>query len=263
VGVNKGRLAGRVAFVSGASRGIGRATALAFAAEGAELFVTSTNADLLSGLVDEVEASGGAAAFDAFDVSDRDSCLRAVQAATARYGRVDILVNSASIYRAERFLDYSMDDFEQTMRVNLYGAVHLMQALLPGMLDRGYGKIVNIASTAGKWASLNRSAYSASKHALIGLTKCVALEAGPGGVTVNAICPGPVQTDMLDDLIAQRARIDGLPADAVRAAMLKGPAIKRFIDPAEIAALAVYLASSESGAMTGQSIPLDGGILFG
>jgi NAD(P)-dependent dehydrogenase (short-subunit alcohol dehydrogenase family) len=255
----EGRLSGRVAFVSGASRGIGRAIALAFAAEGADLYLTATNASLLASLAEE---AGGTARFEAFDVSDPAGCAKAAGNAIETYGHVDILVNSASIYLAQRFLDYSLADFERTLRVNLFGAISLMQALLPSMLERGYGRIINVASTAAKWASLNRSAYSASKHALVGLTKCVALETGSRGVTVNAICPGPVETDMLDELVARRAQIDGATPESVREHMRKGPAIKRFLAPAEIASLALYLASAEAAGMTGQSLCIDGGTLF-
>ena len=257
-----GRLAGQVAFVTGASRGIGRAIARAFAAEGAALYLTATNADLLASAVSEAEQAGGTARFEAFDVSDPDQCAAAAGHAISVYGQVDILVNSASVYIAQPFLEYALADFERAMRVNLFGAISLMQALLPQMRDRGHGRIINMASTAAKWASPDRSAYSASKHALVGITKCVALETGAQGITVNAICAGPVETDMLEELISRRAEIDGLANDVVREAMRNRPAIKRFLDPAEVAALAVYLASPEGAGMTGQSLCLDGGVLF-
>jgi NAD(P)-dependent dehydrogenase (short-subunit alcohol dehydrogenase family) len=257
-----GRLAGQVAYISGASRGIGRAIALAYAAEGAALYLTATNPELLASAASEAEQAGGTARFEAFDVGNPDQCAAAAEHAISAYGQVDILVNSASVYIAQRFLDYELADFARAMQVNLFGAISLMQALLPQMLERGHGRIINVASTAAKWASPNRSAYSASKHALVGITKCVALETGALGVTVNAICPGPVETDMLEELISRRAAIDGKPNDVVRDAMRNGPAIKRFLDPAEIAALAVYLASPEAGGMTGQSLCLDGGTLF-
>lgn len=257
-----GRLTGQVALVSGASRGIGRAIALAFAAEGADLYLTATNAELLASLAGEAEEAGGRARFEAFDVSDPAACARAAENAVGAYGQVDILVNSASVYIAQRFLDYSLADFERAMRVNLFGAISLTQSLLPQMLRRGHGRIINVASTAAKWASMNRSAYSASKHALVGLTKCLALETGALGVTVNAICPGPVETDMLEELISRRAQIDGRTTESVREQMLRGPAIKRFLEPGEIAELAVYLASPAAAGMTGQSLCLDGGTLF-
>jgi meso-butanediol dehydrogenase / (S,S)-butanediol dehydrogenase / diacetyl reductase len=257
-----GRLAGQVAFISGASRGIGRAIARAFAAQGAALYLTATNADLLASAASEAEQTGGTARFEAFDVSEPNQCAAAADHAISIYGQVDILVNSASVYIAQPFLDYALADFERAMRVNLFGAISLMQALLPQMRDRGHGRIINVASTAAKWASPNRSAYSASKHALVGITRCVALETGVHGVTVNAICPGPVETDMLEELISRRAEIDGTASDVVREAMRNGPAIKRFLDPAEVAELAVYLASPQAAGMTGQSLCLDGGILF-
>jgi NAD(P)-dependent dehydrogenase (short-subunit alcohol dehydrogenase family) len=253
-----GKLAGRVAFVTGASRGIGRAIALAFAAEGAKLYVTATNAAALDGLVNQI-ANGSQ--FEAFDVADPAACATAAGHAIDAFGRVDILVNSASVYTAKRFLDYSLGDFERLMQVNLYGAISVTQALLQPMIDRNFGRVINIASTAGRW-SARASAYSASKHAVAGLTKSLALEVGSRGVTVNAICPGSVDTDMLHSLMAQLAEMDGVTPDVVRERMLAGPAIKRFLVPDEVASLAVYLASNEAGGMTGQSLSLDGGLLF-
>jgi meso-butanediol dehydrogenase / (S,S)-butanediol dehydrogenase / diacetyl reductase len=257
-GEPEGRLAGRVAFISGASRGIGRAIALAFAAEGAELYLASTNGHLLSRLADEI---GAKARFEVLDVSDTRACASAGSHAIDAFGRVDILVNSASIYVAKRFLEYSIADFQRTLQVNLFGTIALSQALLAPMIDRKFGRIINIASTAGRWAA-RASAYSMSKHAVVGLTKCLALEAGPQGVTVNAICPGSVETDMLESLMEQLAEIDATTTQLVRERMLSGPAMKRFLAPEEVASLAVYLASSEAGGMTGQCLSLDGGLLF-
>jgi NAD(P)-dependent dehydrogenase (short-subunit alcohol dehydrogenase family) len=146
--------------------------------------------------------------------------------------------------------------------VNLFGVLHFMQACLPGMQARRHGRIVNIASTAGKWGSRNQSAYNVSKHAVVGLTRCVALEASPDAVTVNAICPGFVQTDMVETLKAQVAQSSGMSGeDMVKAALTRVP-LGRVLNPDEIASLAVYLGSHESRGMTGQSILLDGGMVL-
>jgi len=146
--------------------------------------------------------------------------------------------------------------------VNLFGVLHFMQACLPQMQARRQGRIVNIASTAGKWGSRNQSAYNVSKHAVVGLTRCVALEASSHGVTVNAICPGFVQTDMVEQLKDQVARSSGLDAqEMVQAALARVP-LGRILAPSEIADLAVYLGSSESRGMTGQSLLLDGGMVM-
>jgi NAD(P)-dependent dehydrogenase (short-subunit alcohol dehydrogenase family) len=255
-------LEGRVALVSGASRGIGRSIATAFAAHGADVCLLATNETLLTEVGEECEQLGVRTLAQPTDVTDPDQCRRAIAAATETLGRLDILVNGASVYTAAPFLESTLADFQRMMDVNVYGAIQLTQAALPGMIAQGYGRIVNISSTAGKWASRNRSAYLVSKHALVGLTRAVAIETARQGVTVNAICPGPVQTDMLDELVAARARIENAPLDAIWAELRAGPAIGRVLQPAEVATLAVYLASEQAGGMTGQSLALDGGILF-
>ena len=257
-----GRLDGSVAMVTGASRGIGLAIAQAYAAEGAKLCLVATGRDRL----EQVQASLGLPAERTMvlpvDVSDRDACFDAVERIEQRFGRLDALVNNAGIYLSRTFLDYEAQDFQRLLDVNLFGVIHLMQAALPRMQARGYGRIVNIASTAGKWGSRNQSAYNVSKHAVVGLTRCVALEAAATGVTVNAICPGFVQTDMVENLKREYAAIAGADADAiVRAALARVP-MGRVLDPAEIAGLAVYLGSRESSGMTGQSILVDGGMLM-
>ena len=128
----------------------------------------------------------------------------------ARSGRLDALVNNAGIHIARSFLEHEPADFQRLLDVNLFGVIHMTQAVLPTMLERGDGRIVNLASTAGRWGSRNQSGYNISKHAVLGLTRCVALETAARGVTVNAICPGFVDTDMLDGL-SRRARA-ALPA---------------------------------------------------
>ena len=153
------------------------------------------------------------------------------------------MVNNAGVYRGKSFLEYSAADFQDMLDVNLFGVLHFTQACLPGMQARRHGRIINMASTAGKWGSRNQSAYNVSKHAVVGLTRCVALEASPFAVTVNAICPGFIQTDM------------------VKAALTRVP-LGRVLAPDEIAGLAVYLGSHESSGMTGQSIHIDGGMVL-
>jgi NAD(P)-dependent dehydrogenase (short-subunit alcohol dehydrogenase family) len=196
------------------------------------------------------------------NVTEREACFRAVDAVIARFGRVDALVNNAGIYRSKSFLDYSARDFQDMLDVNLFGVLHFMQACLPGMQERRYGRIINMASTAGKWGSRNQSAYNVSKHAVVGITRCVALEASPYAVTVNAICPGFIQTDMVEALKSQVAQTTGVsPEDMVKAALTRVP-LGRVLNPSEIAGLAVYLGSAESSGMTGQSIHVDGGMVL-
>ncbi|MBM3561454.1 MAG: SDR family oxidoreductase [Alphaproteobacteria bacterium] len=257
-----GRLNGLVAMVTGASRGIGKAIATAFVREGATVWLAARDAGTLDGAVAAMPSGPGRATAYRLDVSDGEACRAAVAAQEAAHGRADILVSAAGVYHSARFLDYPVAEFERLMRTNLYGPIHLMQAALPGMQARRFGRIVNIASTAGKWASPNQSGYNASKHALVGLTRCVALESAKSGVTVNAICPGVVDTDMIHDLWQGQGDAIGITAEAARNAVMTRVPQGRLLDPAEVAELAVYMASREAGGMTGQSVLLDGGILY-
>lgn len=256
------RLADRCALITGGSRGIGFGIAEAFVQQGADVLLAGTNIEKLQQARERLAGRGPKVEIAAADVSDRAACLDLVRTATAALGKVEILVNSAAIYTPRRFLDYSFEEFEAVQRVNLFGPFHLTQAVLPQMLEHKWGRVINIASTAGKWASRNQAAYNVSKHGLVGMTRCVALETAGTGVTVNAICPGLVQTDLLNQFWQQHAAIGKTTPEAVQAELLKRQPIGRFLDVSEVGQLAVYLASPESDGMTGQSLLLDGGMLF-
>jgi len=256
------RLAGSTALITGSSRGIGLGIAREFAKEGAQLLLVATTLNRLEAARDELAGLGARVEVIAADVSQRAQCQAAVRYAIKTFGQLDVLVNCAAIYKAAPFLSYAPEDFEQHLAVNLHGPIHMMQAALPHMVERGYGRIVNIASTAGKWASNNQSAYNISKHGVVGLTRCVALEFATKGITVNAICPGMVQTDLGDQYVKEHAAILGTTEDAYLAELMKRIPQRRFLDVAECAHLAVYIASREAAGMTGQSILLDGGMLY-
>ena len=256
------RLDQQVAIITGASRGIGRAIAEAYAAEGASLCLVATDKVRLNEVKDALGLPDERIMTVGLNVTDRDACFAAVAQVEQRFGRVDVLVNNAGVYRAKPFMDYMPQDFQDMLDVNLFGVLHFTQACLPGMQAREHGRIVNMASTAGKWGSRNQSAYNVSKHVVVGLTRCLALEASPYKVTVNAICPGFIQTDMVEELKAQVAQSTGISGDEmVKAALARVP-LGRVLDPDEIASLAVYLGSHESRGMTGQSIHIDGGMVL-
>lgn len=260
--MNGDRLKGRSAIVTGGNGGIGLGIAQEFVNQGADVIIAGTNADKLAKAKTQLDASGQRVETFQIDVSDRDACFALVNRAIELFGKLDILVNCAAVYIPKSFLDYSPEEFSRVQAVNLHGPFHMMQAALPHMLEKQYGKIINIASTAGKWASKNQSAYNVAKHGLVGMTRCVALEQATNGITVNAICPGLVQTDLIDQFETEHAALNNTTPDVIRANLMSRVAQGRFLDTSECGHLAVYLASSESDGMTGQSLLLDGGMLF-
>ncbi|MEC9347552.1 MAG: SDR family NAD(P)-dependent oxidoreductase [Pseudomonadota bacterium] len=258
----KGRLAGRRALVTGASRGIGRAIAERYAEEGADLFLVATGMAQLEETAALAAAHGGRVICHAADIGDRDQVETMVGACVAGLGGMDVIVNNAGIYKAARFLDYAPEDFDRVMKVNTYGIFHAMQFAIRHMQGAGYGKVVNVASTAGKWESMNQSAYNASKHAVVALTRCAALEHAKDRITVNAICPGFVETDMIGQF-QTHADLAGVPFEQFRDGMVARIPIGRMLAPVEIAHIAVYLGSAESDGMTGQTITISGGMRMG
>lgn len=257
-----GRLEGQTALITGGSRGLGFAIAQAFASEGADVMIAATNAETLGQSADRLRANGRRVETAALDVASRQACFDVVDRAIETFGQLDVLVNSASVYIPKPVTGYSPEEFDRTLQVNLYGVFHLTQAVLPHMTGRRHGKIVNISSSAGRWASKNQAAYNVAKHGVVGLTRCVALETAAHGISVNTICPGFFETDLLDQFVRQHSELNDVTPDVMRAQMLGRVPMGRFLDPRECAHLAVYLASRESDGMTGQSIQLDGGMLF-
>jgi len=256
-----GRLSGRVALISGGSRGIGLAIAKAYAREGAKLCLIATQQAPLQPMADALGLPASDLITAGVDVRDADACHAVVDQVLAHWGRLDVLVNNAGIYKARSFLEYGPNDFRDLFEVNLMGTVHLTQAALKAMLAKQSGRIINIASSAGKAGSRNQSAYNVSKHAVVGLTRCLALETATQGVTVNAICPGLTQTDMVDTLNASFANAAGVTAEQMLQSILTRVPMNRLLNVDEIAGMAVYLGSDESSGMTGQAISIDGGML--
>ncbi len=256
------RLAGKTALVTGASRGIGRSIALAFADQGAHLALTATNEQALQQVREEVLSRQVECTVLPADVTDAEAVADMFSSAAAWRGGLDILVNNAGVYVGGQFTDYSFADFDRLMKVNVYAVFQLMQLALGHMQPRGSGKIINVASTAGKWESPNQAAYNASKHAVVGLTRCAALENASRGINVNAICPGLVDTDMLQQFQVQADLLD-ISLDELKAAALGRVPMGRFLQPEEVAHIAVYLGSDESAGMTGQTITISGGMRMG
>jgi NAD(P)-dependent dehydrogenase (short-subunit alcohol dehydrogenase family) len=258
----KGRLENRNALITGGSRGIGKVIARRFMVEGANVFLCARSELDLEQAAHELREIGGRVVTYVADVTERQSVEQMVSHALTELGYLDILVNNAGVMTPNAFMDYSFEEFDQVMKVNVYGVFNVTQAVLPAMIQRKKGKIINMASTAGKWGSVRQSAYNASKHAVVGLTRCIALEMAPFHINVNAICPAGVEGDEIESMIEYWARQLGTTKEQTRKSIASRSPIGRFINPEEVAALAVYLASDESEAMTAQSLSLCGGYLM-
>lgn len=242
-------LQGKVALITGASRGIGRASALALAREGAAVLLQATSAERLQDLGERIEATGGTALTCAGDVADPDTAARAVAHALDRFGRLDILVNNAGINTRSSTLDMPLADWTRVMDVNLNGTLHFCRAALPGMIRARSGCIVNVSSTTAKTPHRNAApAYGASKAAVNYLTMHLAHEMAPHGIRVNAVCPGPVETDMSRQWDT-----------AYRERVTSGVPLGRLGTPEEIAETVLFLASDRSGFITGETINANGG----
>jgi len=248
---------GRVALVTGGGRGIGRSIALALAQAGAHVAVAARSVPELEAVADEVTRLGRRAFFFPLDVSDRAQLAGAPAQVAAALGPVDILVNNAGLHASAPLHKQDDATWDAIMAVNLTAPMVLTRACLPHLYQQGWGRIVNVASVAGKIGLKYGSAYAASKHGLIGLTRSWALEAARKGVTVNAICPSWTETRMLDDAVAAVAAATGRSEVEARAAVLSSNPIGRAALPEEVAELAVLLARSPI--ITGQAVHVDGG----
>ncbi len=252
----------RVALVTGAGRGIGRASALALANGGSRVAVTARSGDELDSLADEIVSGGGTALPIVADLTDRKSPASILQQVRETWGSVDILVNNAGVGSSQNpkpLVEFDDDFWDLTFAVNVTAPYLLTKLALPEMIQRGWGRIINIASINAKIPSVHGAAYTASKHALAGLTKATALEVGGQGVTVNAVCPGVTRSLMNDKRLEYDAkRLDVSFADLESQASPLG----RRLEPEEIASLVAYLASDGARAIHGQCINVCGGKLL-
>lgn len=250
-------LQGKVAIVTGGSSGIGRAACLAFALAGARVAVVDQNLEGANATCNTVLQSGGEAIAVAADVGDAAQVRHYVQAALAAWGRIDVLFNNAGIGGVQSpVVDYPVEVFERVLRVNLMGTFLGIQSVLPTMIAQGSGAIVNMASVSGSVGAPAMCAYSASKHAVIGLTRTVAAEVGRQGVRVNAVCPGPIDTDLMDTL---HRGINPQEPNAVKAFNVGRNPMGRYGDPAEVARVVVFLASDGASYVNGAAWVIDGG----
>lgn len=241
-------LAGRTALVTGAASGIGRACAVALAAAGAGVYVVDRAAEAVKRVAEEI---GGTAYV--VDLSHPD-------AVDTLPDDADIVFNNAGLQHIAPIHDFPPERFALIQRVMVEAPFRILRRTLPHMYASGWGRVINISSVHGLRASPYKSAYVAAKHALEGLSKVVALEGAPYGVTSNCVNPGYVRTPLVEDQIAAQALAHGISAaDVVKLVMLERSAIKRLIEPEEVAEAALWLCTSHSGSITGVSLPLDGG----
>ena len=253
-------LKNRIALVTGAGRGIGRAIAESLAQAGAKVAVTARTSNELDDVVGKIAAAGGTAKAFSADLSQPKTPYLLHQQVSHSLGPIDILVNNAGIGSSadpKPVVNFDDNFWELTLALNLTAPYKLCKACLPSMMGRRWGRIINVASINGKMPSLHAAAYTASKHGLLGLTKALALEMAGGGVTVNAICPGPVHTLMNDKRLEYDAQRKGTTVAEIEKTITP---IGGRLEPSDIAPLAVYLASDEARTVTGQSWNVDGGI---
>jgi 3-oxoacyl-[acyl-carrier protein] reductase len=250
-------LTGRRALITGAGQGVGRGLAVTFAAAGAEVLVNDLRPGRAEAVVDDIRRVGGTARPVPFDVTDH----AAVMGCVAGAGEVDILVNNAGNAGAlgftagVRFAESEPADWEPYLRVNLYGVLHCTRAALPGMIDRGWGRVITIVSDAGRTGDPNSAAYAAAKAGAAGFTRSVAVEAGRHGVTANNIALGTMRTPLTEALWAE-------PDSPQAKAVLRRYVVRRPGTPDDVATLALLLAGEHGSWITGQTIPVNGGYSF-
>jgi len=243
------RLENKVAIVTGASHGIGASIAELFAEQGAGVLVADLDREEGEAVAARIRASGGKSVFVNTDVSSPEEVERAVKAAAEKWRRVDILVNNAAYFGdGNDALVATPDEWERSYSVTLMGAVFFIRAVLPTMISRRSGSIINIASIQGLRGARSSAAYTSMKHALIGLTRSAAVDFGPHNIRVNAICPGPIQT-----------RISPPPGSEMHQRQVSKTMLARTGEPREVAWAAVFLAADESSYVTGATLPVDGG----
>ncbi|MCH8946865.1 MAG: 3-oxoacyl-ACP reductase FabG [Acidobacteria bacterium] len=258
------KLKDRVAIITGSGRGIGRAIAERFAREGAAILLNSRTEKELQQTADAIQQAGGRAAFVVGNVAEETTPEMLIATARKQWGQVDILVNNAGIYGSVKPLtELTAQEWDRILAVNLRSAFLLTRAVLPAMVERRRGVILNISSISGKYAFGLSGAYAASKAGLLALTRTAAAEVGRQGVRVNALCPGPIAgTRMWDELGPALSEKMGISREELEDVVLGSILQGRRQTPEEVAAAAVFLCSDDASAITGQAVNVDGGFVF-
>jgi meso-butanediol dehydrogenase / (S,S)-butanediol dehydrogenase / diacetyl reductase len=248
-----GKLEGKVAFITGAGAGIGRDSASAFAREGAAVAVVDVRDARAEQTAELIRADGGEARAFACDVRSFEQVERTVAAALSAFGSIDAVFNDAGTTRPGSVVSVTLEDWEMVLDVNLRGTFYVSRAVLPHMVERGSGSIINMGSVDGLAADANMAAYNAAKAAVINLSRSMAIDFGPRGIRTNCICPGVIGTPAILRMFT----------DERRAAMEAATPLRRIGRPADIASLAVFLASDDAAFINGATLVADGGMLAG
>lgn len=249
------RFTGKTVVVTGGGGGIGSATCQRLAAEGAHMAVLDMNLEAAERVAAGIRASGGQAAAFACDITQRDQVDAAIAGAQAQLGDIAVLVNNAGWDVFKPFVKSTTSEWERLIAINLTGALHMLHAVLPGMVERGYGRIVNVASDAARGGSSGEAVYSACKGGLVALSKTLAREHARHGITVNAVCPGPTDTALLAG-VAEGARDPAKLIEAFKSAIPMG----RLGQGSDLASAIAFFASDDAGFVTGQVLSVSGGL---
>lgn len=244
-------MANRIAFITGASRGIGRACAIALSAGGAKVVLAARQLDKLEEVAAEIRAAGGEAFVVAIDLASQDSIKEAFSKASKEFGRIDILINNAGLTRDGLALRMKRDDWDAVIQTNLSGSFFCIQQVMPAMVRERWGRIVNITSVVGESGNAGQANYAASKAGLIGLTKSLAQELASRNITVNAVAPGFIETDMTASL-----------SDELKAKITESVPLRRIGKPEDIAAAVKFLASDDASYITGHILDVNGGMFM-
>jgi 2-hydroxycyclohexanecarboxyl-CoA dehydrogenase len=253
--VTTSRFEGRVVVVTGGGGGIGAAVCRRFAAEGAAVAVLDRDGPAAAAVAEETSGSGGRALAVEADIAERTSVEAAVERVRRELGEVDVLVNNAGWDLFVPFLDTTPDDWRRLIDINLVGALNMHHAVLPGMVERGYGRVVNVASDAARVGSSGEAVYAACKAGLVALSKTLAREHSRQGITFNVVCPGPTDTALLDQVTATAANPDKL-REAFRRAIPMG----RLGSPDDLVGAITFFASDDAAFVTGQVLSVSGGL---